>query len=164
MLSFDLSNLATGKIKHLFTQQFQDDHVVLAEALTGPAGSHNIADERWPVLRPLLFQDLQREAATHETHGKGTDFTVRFKMVQTLAYLNKNHIQFSNIHFLFLEKEEKSQALHNTPPPSSSPESSSLTSTHVGSDEVLIIRPTTYFLIPAEEVGIYFQLCQISQM
>lgn len=67
MLGFYLSNLATGKIKDFFTQQFEDHHVVLAEALAGPAGSHNIADKRGPVLRPLLFQDLQREAATGET-------------------------------------------------------------------------------------------------
>lgn len=107
MLGFYLSNLATGKIKHFFTQQFQNHHVVLAEALTGPARSHNIADKRRPVLRPLLFQDLQREAATRETHSKGKDFTIKFKMLWTLAYLNKNHIQFSNIHFLFLEKRRE---------------------------------------------------------
>lgn len=119
MLSFYLSDLATGKIKHLFTEQFQDHHVVLAEALTGPAGSHDIADERRPVLRPLLFQDLQGEAATRETRTKIRHFSTRFKILSTLAYLNKNHIQFPNIHFLFLEKtrEEESQVLPNTPLP-----------------------------------------------
>lgn len=81
MLSFYLSNLATGKIKHFFTQQFQDHHVVLTEALAGPARSHNIADKRRPVLRPLLFQDLQSEAATRETHSKVRDFIIRFKML-----------------------------------------------------------------------------------
>lgn len=81
MLSFYLSNLATGKIKHFFTQQFEDDHVVLAEALTGPAGPHDVTDERGPVLRPLLLQDLPREPAPCETHSKGTDCTARFQVL-----------------------------------------------------------------------------------
>lgn len=63
MLSFYLSNLATGKVKHLLTEQLEDDHVVLAQALAGPAGPHDVTDERGPVLGPLLLQDLPREPA-----------------------------------------------------------------------------------------------------
>lgn len=58
MLSFDLGHLSTGEIKHLLTEQLQDDHVVLAEALTGAARAHNITDKCGPVFGPLLLQDL----------------------------------------------------------------------------------------------------------
>lgn len=96
---------------------------------------------------------------------KAKHFITRLKTLWTLAYLDKNHIQFPNIHFLFLKKKEKRKSGYaKYSPPSSPSEKHSLTSTHVGSDEVLIIRPTTYFLIPAEKLGIYFQLCQVTWM
>lgn len=62
VLGFDLSHLSTGEVEHLLAEQLQDDHVVLAEALACAACSHNVADERWPVLRPLLLQDLGRKS------------------------------------------------------------------------------------------------------
>lgn len=68
MLGFDLGHLATGEVKHLLAQQFQDDHVVLAKALAGATGAHNVTDEGGPVLRPLLFQDLRMWRAHTHTH------------------------------------------------------------------------------------------------
>lgn len=72
MLSFYLSNLATGKIKHLLTEQLEDDHVVLAQALAGPAGPHDVTDERGPVLGPLLLQDLPRSQPQSDTQQRHT--------------------------------------------------------------------------------------------
>lgn len=66
MLSFHLSYLATGKIKHFFAQQFKDHHVVLTKAFASPARSHNITYKSWPVLWPFLFQNLKRETPIHQ--------------------------------------------------------------------------------------------------
>ena len=68
MLGLDLSHLSTGEVEHLLTEQFEDGHVVLTEALTGAARTHNVTDEVGPVLGPLLFQDLMGQRATAEHH------------------------------------------------------------------------------------------------
>ena len=67
MLGLDLGHLSTREVKHLLTEQLEDDHVVLTEALAGAAGSHDVTDERGPVLGPLLLQDLEgkEERFTH---------------------------------------------------------------------------------------------------
>lgn len=64
MFGFDLSHLAAGEVKHLLTEELQDDHVVLTQALTGATRSHDVTDERGPVLRPLLLQDLHTDRNT----------------------------------------------------------------------------------------------------
>lgn len=56
-----LGHLATGEVKHLLTEQLEDDHVVLTEALAGPTRSHDVADEGGPVFGPFLLQDLRAE-------------------------------------------------------------------------------------------------------
>ena len=58
MLGLDLGHLPAGEVKHLLAEQLEDDHVVLAEALAGAAGPHDVADEGGPVFGPLLFQYL----------------------------------------------------------------------------------------------------------
>lgn len=59
MLGLHLGHLATGEVKHLFTEQFEDDHVVLTETLTGPTCTHNITYKSGPVFGPFLLQDLK---------------------------------------------------------------------------------------------------------
>ena len=59
VLGLDLGHLPAGEVKHLLAEQLEDDHVVLAEALAGAAGPHDVADEGGPVLGPLLLQDLR---------------------------------------------------------------------------------------------------------
>jgi len=58
MFGFYLCHLATGEVKHLFTEEFQNDHVVLAKALTGAASTNNVTDKCGPVFWPFLLQDL----------------------------------------------------------------------------------------------------------
>lgn len=64
VFGFDLSHLAAGEVKHLLTEELQDDHVVLTQTLTGATRSHDVTDERGPVLRPLLLQDLHTNRNT----------------------------------------------------------------------------------------------------
>lgn len=59
VLGLDLGHLSAGEVKHFLAEQFEDDHVVLTEALTGPTRPHNITDEGGPVFGPFLLQDLQ---------------------------------------------------------------------------------------------------------
>lgn len=59
MLGLDLGHLSTGEVKHLFTEQLEDDHVVLTEALASSTGPDNVGDEGGPVFGPFLLQDLQ---------------------------------------------------------------------------------------------------------
>lgn len=60
-----LRHLAAGEVKHLLAEQLEDDHVVLAEALAGPTGTHDVADEGGPVFGPFLLQDLRAEQGHH---------------------------------------------------------------------------------------------------
>jgi len=39
-------------------QQFENDHVVLAEALVGLARTHYVTNETRPVVWPFVLQDL----------------------------------------------------------------------------------------------------------
>lgn len=61
VLGLDLGHLAAREVKNLLAEQFEDDHVVLTEALAGPTRTHNITDEGGPVFGPFLLQDLNRE-------------------------------------------------------------------------------------------------------
>ncbi len=61
VFSLDVCHLAIWKIKHLFREQLQDCHVVLAEALVRLAGSDDVRDERRPVFRPFSFQNENKE-------------------------------------------------------------------------------------------------------
>lgn len=61
VFGFHLGHLAAGEVKHLLAEQFEDDHVVLTEALARPTCTHNVADESGPVFGPLLLQDLKAE-------------------------------------------------------------------------------------------------------
>lgn len=63
-----LGHLAAGKVKHLLTEQLEDDHVVLAKALTSPTRTHNVADKGRPVFGPFLLQDLRAESCHHTLH------------------------------------------------------------------------------------------------
>ena len=58
VLRLCLRHLPRGKVEHLFAQQLEDDHVVLAEALVGLARADDVRDEGLPVLGPLALQDL----------------------------------------------------------------------------------------------------------
>lgn len=69
VFGFHLSHLATGEVKHLFTEKFQNDHVVLAKALTGAARSNNVTDKCGPVFWPLLLQDLDTNTSSNMKKG-----------------------------------------------------------------------------------------------
>ena len=68
MLGFDLGHLATGEVKNLLAEQFEDDHVVLTEALAGPTRAHDITDEGGPVFGPFLLQDLNQSREDDVCH------------------------------------------------------------------------------------------------
>lgn len=61
MFGLDLGHLPAGEVKDLLTEQLEDDHVVLTQALAGTAGTHDVTDEGGPVLGPLLLQDLHKQ-------------------------------------------------------------------------------------------------------
>lgn len=69
MLRLHLGHLADGEVKDLLTEQFQDDHVVLTEALAGPTCAHDVADERGPVFGPFLLQNLDQPRDKEGVHA-----------------------------------------------------------------------------------------------
>lgn len=58
VLGLHLGHLAAGEVKNLLAEQFQDDHVVLTEALARPTRPHDVTDEGGPVFGPFLLQNL----------------------------------------------------------------------------------------------------------
>ena len=78
MLGLHLGHLTAGEVKNLFAEEFEDDHVVLTEALAGPTRSYDVANEGGPVFGPLLLQDLKRRrtvssAASHRLSSSSYD-------------------------------------------------------------------------------------------
>lgn len=61
VLGLHLGHLTTGEVEDLLTEEFQDDHVVMTQALAGPTRTNNITDEGGPVFGPLLLQDLRQQ-------------------------------------------------------------------------------------------------------
>lgn len=96
MFGLHLGHLATGEIKNLLAEQFQDDHVVLTEALAGPTCSHNIADERGPVFGPFLLQDLKqfREVELHLSPSCNCARLSHSLKYQMCIYLYEDHVEF----------------------------------------------------------------------
>ncbi len=91
VFGFDLSHLPAGEVKHLLTEELQDDHVVLTQALAGATRSHNVTDERGPVLRPLLLQNL------HANRKTSTElFTLTISWLQIClkhTHLHQDHVE-----------------------------------------------------------------------
>lgn len=65
MFGLHLGHLAAREVKHLLTEQLEDDHVVVTEALAGPTRTHDVADESGPVFGPFLLEDLRAEECHH---------------------------------------------------------------------------------------------------
>lgn len=42
-------------------EQLEDGHVVLAETFIGLTGPNNVTDEGWPILWPLILEDLYKD-------------------------------------------------------------------------------------------------------
>jgi hypothetical protein len=71
-LDFSLCHFACRKVEHLLTQELENDHVVFTQTLVGSTGVGDFGDERVPISRPFLFDDLyasQRRTA-HKTRRK----------------------------------------------------------------------------------------------
>lgn len=99
VFGFDLSHLAAGEVKHLLTEELQDDHVVLTQALTGATRTHDVTDECGPVLRPLLLQDLHtnRNTVSHTPSQNPGD-----KNSWNDAHLHQDHVELCYVNPLFL--------------------------------------------------------------
>ena len=50
-----LGHLAAREVEDLLAQEFEDDHVVLAERLVCLGRTHNVRDEALPILWPFTF-------------------------------------------------------------------------------------------------------------
>lgn len=145
VLGLHLGHLAAGEVKHLLAEQLEDDHVVLAEALAGPAGTHDVTDEGGPVLGPFLLQDLQQTSVTL------LSFQLK-KPNAAFSHLYEDHVEFGDINTLLLWRKVRrvtSAGWKCQHKPLLT--SGNFTSMFAGSEEVLMIKPTTYFLIPTEE-------------
>lgn len=96
MLGLHLSHLTTGEVEDLLTEEFQDDHVVMTEALTGPTCTNNITDEGGPVFGPLLLQDLKQPRTVKPVICviiySRTMFISTFN--NNSSYLDKDHVEF----------------------------------------------------------------------
>jgi len=66
LLDLGLSHLAGREVEHLLAQEFEDHHVVLAQALVGTTGIRDLTDKSIPVSWPLLLDDLVLHARMHE--------------------------------------------------------------------------------------------------
>lgn len=107
MLGFDLSHLSAGEVKHLLAEQFQDDHVVLAEALARTTRSHDVADERGPVLWPLLLQDLEGKKCVNKKNSSTNGLCVLINTQSPLTHLHQDHIQLCQVNSLFLKQKSR---------------------------------------------------------
>lgn len=105
MLGLHLGHLATGEVKNFFAEQFEDDHVVLTEALAGPTRTHNVTDEGGPVFGPFLLQDLkqvQRRRALCQQPHHNLPVVVLVSNNHMFIHLYEDHVEFGNVHSLLL--------------------------------------------------------------
>ena len=104
-------------------QQFKNDHVVLTQRLVGSTCSNDIADKRRPILWPFIFEYLQVNEINNNLKfyllERGLD---NWMTVNSTVTWTRIIFSFPRYTFSFDKLEE--------------------------SEEVLIIRPTMYFLIP----------------
>jgi hypothetical protein len=53
--------LLSRVVEDLFGEEFEDDEVVLAKVHVVLRGGDNLGDEVWPVVRPLLLENLNED-------------------------------------------------------------------------------------------------------
>ncbi len=97
VLGFHLGHLAAREVKNLLAEQFEDDHVVLTEALAGPTRSHDITAQGGPVVGPFLLQDLNGEEELGVTSLITTCqswFLYQVSNSQMFIYLYEDHVEF----------------------------------------------------------------------
>lgn len=61
MLRLGLGHLSAREVEHFLAEQLQNLHIVLTQRLVGFTRAYNVADERGPVLRPLVLEYLYED-------------------------------------------------------------------------------------------------------
>lgn len=95
VLCLFLGHLFGGKVKDLFGEELQNDHVILAQSHIGPTNRDDLGDKVWPIMGPFLLEDLSRRNKSER--GRGIRVSEeKGEREREVTYLNKDHVELIN--------------------------------------------------------------------
>lgn len=99
VFDFDLRHLFGREVEDLFREQLQDDHIVFTEGEVGFGRLDQFSNEVWPVVRPLLLEDLRRELVVPRNLKRGQPYLHQCKVQLVYIGLLLPHRGFIRRHF-----------------------------------------------------------------